>query len=218
MWLLENSLDNQAAYWDRVAEDKTFTHALNVEQFKRLVDIDAAVLDFGCGYGRIGHTLYDLGYRNITGLDLSAKMVTRGRMIYPHLRLETATPERWPGSPASFDAVILFAVLTCIPTDSGQETLLEQIDSVLRPGGILYISDYWLQADDRNLDRYRTFEEKYGIYGVFELPEGAVFRHHHREWVCSLLSRFDTLVLEDIEVTTMNGHRSLGFQYFGRKT
>jgi len=121
-------LDSQAAYWNGVAEEKTFTHALDVERFKRFVPLDADVLDFGCGYGRIGNTLHALGYRNVVGLDLSAKMIARGRTIYPHIHLKTATPERWPGLPESFDMVILFAVLTCIPTNTGQEVLLKQID------------------------------------------------------------------------------------------
>ncbi len=214
---MADPLDSQAAYWDRVAKEKTFTHALNAETFKGLIPLDADVLDFGCGYGRIGNTLYGLGYRNVVGLDLSAEMIARGRTIYPHIHLKTATSERWPGHPDSFDAVILFAVLTCIPTDTGQKALLKQIDHVLRPGGILYISDYWLQKDDRNRHRYQVFEEQYGPYGVFELPEGAVFRHHERPWIRSLLYRFDTLHLDDIVVTTMNGHQSLGFQYFGKK-
>jgi len=144
-------------------------------------------------------------------------MINRGRKRNPQLDLRVLNPGRWPGRPESFDAVVLFAVLTCIPTNTGQKTLLEQIGHVLRPGGILYMSDFWLQEDDRNLERYRVFEQKYDSFGVFELPDGAVLRHHDRAWIHALLSRFNTVALEDIEVTTMNGHRSLGFQYFGRK-
>ena len=80
------------------------------------------------------------------------------------------------------------------------------------------MSDFWLQEDGRNIKRYRAFEEKYGTYGVFELDEGVVLRHHDRAWVRSLLTRFTMIAQEDIEVTTMNGHQSLGFQYIGRKT
>ena len=61
------------------------------------------------------------------------------------------------------------------------------------------------------------FKDKYGIYGVFELPEGTIVRHHDKDWILSLLRDFITVDLFDIEVTTMNGNTSLGFQYFGRK-
>ena len=214
---MSDSLDNQAAYWDRVAEEKEFTLPFNTIKFKGLVGFEEKVIDFGCGYGRICEIMNVLGYRNIIGLDMAAKMITRGRKRNPHLDLRVLNPVRWPGHSDSIDAVVLFAVLTCIPTDTGQKHLLDQIAHVLRPGGILYISDFWLQEDDRNLNRYRAFEQKYRTYGVFELPEGVVLRHHERGWVDTLLSGFETVALEDIEVTTMNGHRSLGFQYFGRK-
>lgn len=42
-------LGNQYRYWDGVAEEKTFTHALNAESFLCRVDRRARVLDFGCG-------------------------------------------------------------------------------------------------------------------------------------------------------------------------
>ena len=211
-----NTLVNQTAYWDGVSNTKTFTHPLHAALFKRLVPREAKVIDIGCGYGRTCNTLYDLGYRHLLGLDISRKMVARGRTVYPHLALDALTPDAWSAHAESVDAVILFAVLTCIPTNNGQTALMDNIAAILKPGGIVYISDYWLQADDRNRERYRAFEEKYGIYGVFELPEGAVVRHHDRAWMEELLSRFDTVVLEDVEVTTMNGHHSLGFQYVGR--
>ena len=210
-------LDCQTAYWDRVAAEKRFTLPFNKKKFRNLVDIEGKVLDLGCGYGRICEIIYGLGYRKVIGLDIAAKMISRGRKQHPHLDLRVLNPGQWPGRPASFDAVVLFAVLTCIPTNKGQQTLLGQIAHVLRPGGILYLSDFWLQQDDRNLDRYSAYEQKYGIYGVFELPEGVVLRQHDRAWMDALLSRFDTIALEDIAATTMNGHHSLGFQYVGRK-
>ncbi|MCG6909715.1 MAG: methyltransferase domain-containing protein [Deltaproteobacteria bacterium] len=214
---MKNSLDNQAAYWDAVAKGKTFTHPLFVERFDNRLDKAARVLDIGCGYGRTLNALYDLGYRNLLGLDISEKMVQRGRKAYPHLDLRGLTPDAWSTLKGSVDMVILFAVLTCIPTNSGQMALVDKIEAVLKPGGLLYVSDYWLQSDARNRLRYRAAADKYGVYGVFELPEGAVFRHHDRPWVESLFARFAVLESDDIEVTTMNGHSSLGFQYVGRK-
>ena len=58
------------------------------------------------------------------------------------------------------------------------ERMNSEIRRVLRPGGILYVNDFLLFTDDRNKARYEKFNNKYGEYGVFELPEGAVCRHH----------------------------------------
>lgn len=144
-------------------------------------------------------------------------MIKRGRKEYSHLNLKTLKNNNIPYNQDVFDAVILFAVLTCIPTNEGQRVLIDEIYRVLRPNGIVYISDYWLQSNERNINRYDRFEEKYGIYGIFELPEGTIVRHHDKDWILSLLKDFNTVELFDIEVTTMNGNTSLGFQYFGRK-
>jgi SAM-dependent methyltransferase len=211
------SLENQFEYWDRMASLKTFTHPIDFERFHSFVPEKARVLDFGCGYGRTCDELHRKGFRNITGVDSSEKMVRRGRKEYPHLILQTWKGNRFQCEAEFFDAVILFAVLTCIPTDTGQRTLMDEIHRVLAPEGILYISDYWLQKDKRNRSRYEAFQDKYKTYGVFELPEGAIVRHHEREWISSLLSDFKKLDMFDIEVRTMNGNVSSGFQYIGRK-
>ncbi len=210
-------LNNQFEYWDQVSSLKTFTHPLDMDRFKSYVPTNGKILDFGCGYGRTCHELYKLGFRNIIGIDSSEMMIARGRQEYQELTLMTLESDDIPFQQDEFDTIILFAVLTCIPTNEGQRNLINKLKQILRPGGIIYISDYWLQNNDRNLKRYNAYKDKYGVYGVFELPEGAVVRHHDKEWISSMLCDFNTLALFDIEVTTMNGNKSSGFQYFGRK-
>jgi hypothetical protein len=59
---------------------------------------------------------------------------------------------------------------------------------------------------------------QYRTYGVFEVSEGVVVRHHSPGWIDSLLVRWEQIALDDIQVTTMNGHEAVGFQWIGRKT
>ena len=115
------------------------------------------------------------------------------------------------------DAVLLFTVLTCVPTDEGQRAIVGEVGRVLRPGGLLYISDLWLQSDARNVQRYVRDESKYGVYGVFDLPEGVTVRHHARRWIEVLTEAYQPMALDDIQVQTMNGHQANGFQWFGLK-
>jgi len=211
------ALDRQAGFWDRVAQDRSFTHALDAERFRLLVPETARILDVGCGYGRICDQLYRLGYTDVRGVDVSEKMIERGRVNFPHLCLDILPDTGLPYAPDCFDAVLLFAVLNCIPTDAGQSALVADIFRVLRPGGIVYISDYWMQPDTRNRRRYDQFKERYGMYGVFEIDGGGVVRHHTRQWIGTLLAGFQTIDLYDMNVTTMNGNTALGFQYIGRK-
>lgn len=207
----------QKQYWDSVSGTKQFTTPFQAEEFGRHVRRNACILDVGCGYGRTLDELYRMGYRNLVGVDFSEGMILRGREQFPHLDLRVKKDETIDLPDESVDAVILFAVLTCIREDAAQKALIREIRRVLRPEGILYVNDFLLNTDQRNIDRYRKFREQYGVYGVFELPEGAVCRHHSEEWVRELLGDFGCLRYEHLTFTTMNGNRSNGFYFIGRK-
>lgn len=79
------------------------------------------------------------------------------------------------------------------------------------------MNDFLMNSDERNKSRYEKFAGKYGIYGVFELPEGAVCRHHDEQWIKKLLSSFHTQAYEHLIFTTMNGNKSNGFYFIGKK-
>jgi hypothetical protein len=111
---------------------------------------------------------------------------------------------------------MLVAVLTCIPSDNGQQSLISALRRVLKPGGLVYVVDYVLQGDERNQKRYREAAEGLGPFGVFSLPEGAVFRHHTMVWIHTLLADFQTLDIAYPKVTTMNGNSARAFQYLGK--
>ena len=86
---------------------------------------------------------------------------------------------------------------------------------VLKPDGIVYINDFLLNDDERNINRYAKYFEKYHTYGVFELDDGAVLRHHNEERVKEWTSDFQQLEYEKVEYVTMNGNRSNGLVYMG---
>ncbi|MBN1418666.1 MAG: class I SAM-dependent methyltransferase [Planctomycetes bacterium] len=209
-------LDRQTEYWDRVAEQKRFTHPIDAERFAALVPTTARILDHGCGYGRTCSELAAMGYRHVIGIDISLAMIGRGRRLHPDLDLRHVPVGTLPFPADSFDAVLLFAVLTCIPADGGQEDLISEIRRVLRPGGILHVSDYPLQDDPRNRQRYERSLPEFGTFGVFRLPEGAVMRHHAEEWFDRLLRPFRKIHARTIDGSTMNDNRCRIFQYLGR--
>lgn len=205
----------QEEYWNAVSGKKEFTTPFQAEEFSKYVKRDSCILDVGCGYGRTLDELYHNGYRNLIGIDFSSGMIKRGKQQFPYLDLRVKEDTGIALPDASVDAVILFAVLTCIRTNEEQEQLLSEIKRVLRPGGILYVNDFLLNTDDRNLLRYEKFKEIYGIYGVFELPEGAVCRHHDEIWIKQLLKDFSEREYKHLIFTTMNGHKSNGFYFIG---
>ncbi len=208
--------ENQKEYWNKVAQDKQFTTPFHKELFTEIVDKEARILDVGCGYGRILNELYSQGFKNLFGIDFSEKMIKRGQEEFSWLTLNVQADKNIPYEDNSFDSVILFAVLTCIADDKDQIFLMDEIKRVLRPNGILYINDFLLNTDERNLKRYKIYEHKYNKYGVFELPEGAVLRHHDLSWIESITSEFNNIKFEKVTYTTMNGNKSNGFFYLGK--
>lgn len=193
---------DQRAYWDRVAPERTFTHPLDAAWLRAFVRPDARLLDFGCGYGRTLTELARLGYRNAVGVDFAPAMVARGKRESPELDLRLSFAE-----PAErFDAVFLMAVLTCIPDDAEQDTLVDRLRRTLRPGGVLYVSDMPLQTDTRNLRRYAEAPGRFATFGVFETGDGAIVRHHSDERLATLFAAFERIAVRDVAVETMNGN------------
>jgi SAM-dependent methyltransferase len=210
-------LDNQVEYWNSTGTGKTFGHPLEPSW---LADVDRAahVLDYGCGYGRLAGLLAGQGFTNVEGVDVASRLVARARALWPAARFTVLDhPPVLPYADGNVDVVLLFAVLTCIPGDVAQRELVAELRRVLRPGGLLYVSDLCLQEDERNRSRYRQFAAKYGTYGVFETGDGAICRHHSPEWLRGLMTAFDVVATREIPVQTMNGRPARATQLLAAK-
>lgn len=209
-------MKNQEKYWDEVAEEKKFPTPFQLKEFEKYVSPEKSILDVGCGYGRTLSELYDQGFKNLTGVDFSQGMINRGLKLNPQINLLKNDGDKLPFSDDKFDAVLLIAVLTCTANPQKQENIISEISRVLKKDGILYINDYLINDDQRNVERYQKYQEKYGTYGVFELPEGAVLRHHTPEYIFNLTKDYKELIFEKTIYNTMNGNKSNGFYYIGQ--
>ena len=207
----------QKEYWNKVADVKEFPTPFKIEEFNKYVLKEEKVLDVGCGYGRTLNELYKQGFKNLTGIDYSKEMIKRGLKLYPYLNILENNGDYIPFPDNKFDSVILISVLTSNYNDEEQENLISEINRVLKNEGILYMADFLINNDKRNLDRYKLYKNKYGIYGVFELPEGAILRHHTKKHIMKLTKHFNGLLYKELKYKTMNGHISNGFYYILRK-
>ena len=205
----------QTDYWNRAASEKHFSHPLNLSWVQQCLGPEDLILDYGCGYGRVLDQLSGAGYQATVGTDFSEAMLIRCRSRCPRSMLVLNDGQSLPFREQSFDAVLLFTVLTCVPGDDDQRILLAEVQRVLRPAGILYISDLLINSDARNLERYEGHADRFG-YGVFELPEGVLVRHHREAWIEELTVAFTRIHFEHFVATTMNGNSSAAFQYVGR--
>lgn len=213
-----SELDDQRHFWDTAGTAKTFTHPVDFAWLSRL-PVTARIVDYGCGYGRVAGLAQQQGFTGVEGVDISVRLIDRARRSHPTIGFRVLLdPPALPYPDAGVDAVLLFAVLTCIPTDAGQRRLVTELTRVLRPGGLLYVSDLLLQTDQRNQARYRRHAETYGEYGVFETGDGAICRHHTADWLQNLLlAGFDIDTSRQITVETMNANSANALQILAVK-
>ena len=203
---------DQRSYWDKAAHTKVFNHPLNstwLEEIPR----DVPLLDVGCGYGRIVGELEKMGFEKLLGVDPSKEMIQKAKTHVPFADFQVMEPGILPFPDQRVAGVFLFAVLTCIPHTEDQMALIQEIHRVLIPGGFVYVSDLLLNEDQRNRSRYEKALESYPCYGVFELPEGAVCRHHTESYLKDTLFQSFSLQKETrFQVKTMNGNDANAIQ------
>jgi len=98
----------------------------------------ARVLDAGCGTGRVGQRLADLGYQ-VTGVDADPAMVEVARRRAPDVPWHTACLEDLPRSwaPRRLDAVVLAGNVVPFLDPADLPRVLGRLADLLGPGGLV---------------------------------------------------------------------------------
>ena len=101
------------------------------------------VLDIGCGFGLRTICMSLLGCRSALGVDISSEMTSGFRTLlrkFPELNIEIRNEDFLLGDyqSDSFDVAILYEAISHI---RDTDFLLDKVKEVLRPSGVLYISD-----------------------------------------------------------------------------
>jgi len=178
-----------------------FNLEIDISEFMALVPKDTKILDYGCGYGRICEKLNSLGYINILGIDSSPEMIRRGHLMHPHLALSQTQDTTLQYPDGNFGAIVLCAVLTCIPEHQEMKDVLTEIERVLKPGGILHMVEYSNATG-------KSFVSKNGIT-----------KHHQKpSELRSLVRAFTELKFEVIQTKTMGDNNANAVNYFEIKT
>ena len=108
---------------------------------------DAALLDAGCGAGRVALALSDLGFAEVTGCDLSATMIAAARQIAAArsapVRFDVADVSNLPYAEGTFGGAIFSAQgLMCIPGSERRLAAVCELRRVLGRGGVLIFSTH----------------------------------------------------------------------------
>ena len=98
------------------------------------------ILELGCGGGRVGLGMWQLGYHNVLLSDFSPEMVSITQGVLEQaaaaLKVEVADACKLPYADASFDGVIFaFNGLMCMRGQADRQLALPEIHRVLKPSG-----------------------------------------------------------------------------------
>jgi SAM-dependent methyltransferase len=131
-----------------------------------------ALLDWGCGCGRILRHWADLRGTRIVGCDVNPKMVDwcSANLDFAEVALTGMTPPL-PFADSTFDLVYAFSVFTHLPEGLQHEWMRESL-RVLKPGGFLLMStlgEYYLSLKRLTESERQTFLNG----GVVVLYEGS---------------------------------------------
>ncbi len=133
------------------------------------------VLDVGCGTGYFVEYYLERG-ADVTGLDLTETSVERLRASFPAARFVRAdVGDGVPGG--GFDLVNVFDVLFHVTDDARWEAALRNLANALAPGGLLAVTDTFVDAADaeshnrpRSLGRYERTLASLGLERVALRP------------------------------------------------
>jgi SAM-dependent methyltransferase len=110
-----------------------------IDTFVRLTGLGfgARVVDLGCGSGTFTNLLGERGY-DVSGIDISPKLVELARRKYPLLRFDEGDVEALPHESSSVDGVMLSGIVHHLPNP---KRCAAEVMRVLRPKGCFFAFD-----------------------------------------------------------------------------
>jgi len=114
---------------------------------------DFEVLDAGAGDGLSGKAITDLGFENVTGIDLSPELIKIAQENKIYKKAEVADLSKpLPYADGQFDAITVVGVMTYLEPDG---CCLDEFCRVVKPGGLVIFThrtdkvDQWTDAHEK---------------------------------------------------------------------
>jgi len=180
------------ANWRRLPTSERANHIIQL-----LLGHEARkVLDLGCAIGRLSMLMAAQGIE-VYGLDASEKAIAFARawaqdeqMPDIHFDVGIASTLAYPDN--AFDAVVANAVLDHMPLSEAQKAV-QEIQSVLRPGGLVFASFDGLEGKETSA--YHTFADGTRLY-THGMHRGLVWRYYPDAEIQALFGLFQTESLQ----------------------
>lgn len=110
----------------------------NIHIFTKFIkEKGAKILDFGAGSGAFLKTIYELGYKNIYGLDIDNYLDKNIKPLVKELKLADASFDKFDWPDNNFDAVTAWEVFEHL---ENPHHAVREVHRILKPGGLLLMS------------------------------------------------------------------------------
>ena len=157
--------DDYDARWRKLAESGKNIHGEADLVESLLPGSGRAVLDAGCGTGRVGIELARRGY-SVTGVDSDPQMLATAQAKAPELPWQqvdlAALSDTVPGP---FELVLLAGNVMIFLETGTEEQVVTGLAGRLAPGGLL-VAGFSLRAGQLSLDRYDDLAAAAGLHLV----------------------------------------------------
>lgn len=193
-----------AKHWAEISDTVEFSAPLDLSILKDQLSPGARILDLGCGYGRISNQLHELGF-SVSGYDLSSKLIARGKSKFPYLELMAGDARNISEPSHSFDAVVVSALFTTVPSPRHRSEIVFEIQRLLKSGGFVCGVDFLHQES-----------VAYSAGGEFHSTAGIKMKHFREAELEALFFGFTDWESQAVQAASLSGKPAQVLQYSAR--
>ncbi|MDD5749682.1 MAG: methyltransferase domain-containing protein [Patescibacteria group bacterium] len=160
--------------YDDIASDFSVTRVFpwpELEVFIPYIKPGFKLLDLGCGNGRLLKTLSELDFSfDYLGIDFSQGLIEQAKKDWPGYKFTIEDIEKMDFPVASFDAIFMIASFHHIYDRKNRLELLKKINSWLKPGGYLFMTNWnlwqkkYLKYFFKNIKNKKEFNDVFIPY------------------------------------------------------
>lgn len=143
---------------------------------------EVKILDIGCGAGRVSIGLYNLGYKNIFGIDISSNIINEAKKNNNYINFDVADVTHLPFNDYQFDgAIFSFNGICLIEGIKSRQQAMSEIYRVLKSEGIAILTtpfvddklrtEFWTEhLKDKNKNEFESYDisiDEFNIENIY---------------------------------------------------